>query len=209
MKAPRIRTQSTHHNKAKAMSLHEEFKDSGNVQTLIRAIRQITEPARRHRCIQCEQIFECHLCMIGWDHILHRGPWFATACDECINKKDIKTVFMENQKGLWHEYDLTTGEIIQKYPFLYAEWKGGYTVEGWRYQRARLRNPEFQKNFKLDRYFKWVNYAVTTKRRNAQGKTSKTQSVGARSVRPKTKSPKLGVRRGAKKSRTVVQSSKV
>lgn len=47
----------------------------------------LVEPARRHRCEICQEIFECHLCDIRHWHPAHieRGltNGFMFVCEEC------------------------------------------------------------------------------------------------------------------------------
>jgi hypothetical protein len=74
------------------------------------------EPARRHRCEVCGQVFECHLCMIGKDHKVHAycGPRIATMtvaliCEECAAKSENR-YSARHAKYYWR--DLLTGEML-------------------------------------------------------------------------------------------------
>lgn len=87
------------------------------------------EPARRHKCEMCGEVFECHLCTIASDHILHlRGkrlemrntPVFV--CEEC-GAKHMPTVVTNSGRVSVHrysEYDYLTGESK---PCAYAAYK--------------------------------------------------------------------------------------
>lgn len=66
------------------------FSEELNVTSLV---RNIIEPARRHRCELCRQIFECHLCQIGEDHVLHHSKRTDDTnyliCETCIHEHQL------------------------------------------------------------------------------------------------------------------------
>lgn len=73
-------------------------------QDLHRILRQIIEPARRHKCALCSDIFECHLCMIEEDHNIHinSGPKDHSGgskyiCESCIHKNELHIVIIHIQ----------------------------------------------------------------------------------------------------------------
>jgi hypothetical protein len=74
------------------------------------------EPARRHRCEICKQIFECHLCTIPKDCQVHAycGPRTATpepalVCEECAAKSENR--YSARHAGYYWR-DLLTGEML-------------------------------------------------------------------------------------------------
>lgn len=92
------------------------------------ALRTIAEPARRHRCDLCLDIFECHLCQIDKDHPLHSGSrdqvWTpARVCEACIHQHELWVVivrFPNYERGRIHGgdrdvsyYDHLSGERIR------------------------------------------------------------------------------------------------
>ena len=92
---------------------------SADTQLLRYLLRQITAPARKHRCIECKEIFECHICNIGEEHSAHwkHGSFL---CEDCANKLQIPTIFCQDSRhDRWTEYNYTTGDIIRRYGFIY------------------------------------------------------------------------------------------
>jgi hypothetical protein len=96
-----------------------------NDHALRQALRKITEPARRHKCELCHEVFVCHICSIDKWHSLH---WesrtdYSLICEDCIEKNELwVAVVWQNaitegyeKAGLGSDiafYDHITGEII-------------------------------------------------------------------------------------------------
>jgi hypothetical protein len=67
-----------------------------------RIVSKITNPARRHKCEVCREIFECHLCGLEEDdtHPLHWGKGRPSqqsrrtllVCETCIDKHELFVV---------------------------------------------------------------------------------------------------------------------
>ncbi len=82
----------------------------------ISVLQSMTDPARRHRCMECNEIFECHLCELDKEHSLHWQGFYL--CEECAVEKGVLTVFshIRPSEGCNHvEYDYLTGQIIAKH----------------------------------------------------------------------------------------------
>lgn len=89
------------------------------VEDVRRMLETICEPARRHRCDECSHIFECHICTIGDDHVLHvAGNDSWRICLDCAEHMDVTGVFTKpsgktnEQSNTWTEYDYRTGVVL-------------------------------------------------------------------------------------------------
>jgi hypothetical protein len=78
---------------------------------------ELTEPARRHRCDVCKDVFECHLCTISADHILHWNYHRTDPeekrliCEECSAEGAI--IFIRHQlEQRIVRYSALTGERL-------------------------------------------------------------------------------------------------
>src|SRR5262245_51514674 len=90
-------------------------------------IFRMTEPARRHRCPKCEQIFECHICAIGRPHPLQHDDAHPFVCLECAKKAAIDTISVNDTNlGLIKVYDYETGAIIDAF----KNWPRGCDSQG-------------------------------------------------------------------------------
>jgi hypothetical protein len=59
---------------------------------LSNALRSMTEPARRHKCELCGDVFECHLCVLEENHRIHsEAETLGTAliCEACIHRNEL------------------------------------------------------------------------------------------------------------------------
>lgn len=92
-------------------------------------LNQMSMPARRHRCDLCRLIFECHLCSVEADHILHSFVG-ELICEPCIEEHSLwvavrrdassKKYVGEKKTTSWPDlspngvtfYDHLTGEMI-------------------------------------------------------------------------------------------------
>lgn len=90
--------------------------------TNLRALlRTITYPARRHRCMGCRGVFECHLCPIdGHEHPLHRSDWVdpvVVVCPLCASRLRLDSVLARGREDVrvWRIYDYQTGQIEWEY----------------------------------------------------------------------------------------------
>ena len=96
---------------------------------LIRSLRSITMPARRHKCQVCMEVFECNICGIDDDHTIHSGESKngVVACSDCVEKHELYVTILsrngtarvggyESQNGRLSRYlrfyDSLTGEVI-------------------------------------------------------------------------------------------------
>lgn len=91
-------------------------------------MKDMTFPARRHRCEMCEEVFVCHLCTVEEDHVLHWGFRSASLiCEECIYQHELFVVICNPGEPLkkahstshWLKlgnyqtfYDHLTGELL-------------------------------------------------------------------------------------------------
>lgn len=102
-------------NKAKIMIKEDS-------QQVHRIIRQMTEPARRHKCELCKSIFECHLCL-GFleDHSNHSIYWKINKntkiflCEDCIKKHQLLiTIRAEHHNSgySYKFYDSLSGDLL-------------------------------------------------------------------------------------------------
>lgn len=84
---------------------------------LRRILKTMTVPARRHRCPECKEVAQCHICTIQITHQLHwdsgnyRPPLF---CAECAFRLGLDSVLCCDEHGGCHYrmYDYQTGAII-------------------------------------------------------------------------------------------------
>lgn len=87
-------------------------------------ISAMCEPARRHRCEICTEVFECHLCTLRKDHVFHGGiritniedmtiPVFV--CEECAvtdNCRMVESALSRTRALMVPYYDYLTGKTI-------------------------------------------------------------------------------------------------
>jgi len=75
-------------------------------------IFRMTMPARRHRCPECQDIFECHLCEIYDTHPLHiESSDCPFLCVDCALKLGIETVAVNDTDTQQLKlYDYRTGQ---------------------------------------------------------------------------------------------------
>lgn len=75
---------------------------------------ELCEPARRHRCEICHEIFECHLCLIQYTHPLHAShnvlpENIVFVCEECCTKPEYRFQLRnEEHRESWYA-DMLTG----------------------------------------------------------------------------------------------------
>lgn len=100
---------------------------------------QLVNPARRHRCELCREIFICHLCTIDNTHILHEAAEkerYIFICIECANKKGwvaMMTVSGETFDNRAVLYNYKTGIIIQRIKLMgrpkgAAKWRNDFDI---------------------------------------------------------------------------------
>jgi hypothetical protein len=81
-------------------------------------LQRMTVPARRHRCPECDEVFECHLCTIKVTHRLHteesNTPFL---CSECAEAMGLETV-SQMCSALYTVtiYDYQTGQVLNRFP---------------------------------------------------------------------------------------------
>lgn len=83
-----------------------------------RLLRLSAEPARRHKCPECKEVIECHLCSIGNDHDLHLNLNTRFICLECSIASGIDTVFVQDKCVLtisYKIYDYSTGQVVWRH----------------------------------------------------------------------------------------------
>lgn len=91
-------------------------------------LKAVCEPARRHRCEVCLEVFECHLCMIADDHDLHKkrlhGSQVTYICEACIHQHELWIVPVLVAEFRSHQgqfttcfYDHLTGERLKSQHF--------------------------------------------------------------------------------------------
>jgi hypothetical protein len=86
---------------------------------LRKILRVIAEPARRHLCPLCKEVFECHLCTQEREHPVHwdncNTPFL---CPDCAQEMGLETVASLGNKGpRWvNIYNYQTGELLSSHP---------------------------------------------------------------------------------------------
>ena len=82
------------------------------------------EPARRHRCEACKEVFECHLCTIAGVHMLHSDRRTSRdlfyVCEECA-RTVLPTVTTFSSTQALRTYDYLTGEVTKTHPAAQAQ----------------------------------------------------------------------------------------
>lgn len=76
------------------------------------------EPARRHKCEMCREIFECHICDLDGDHPLHMAFLLCNepvlVCLECMEKDGLGYVFA---RGNGRDYVKKLGSTCRMYDY--------------------------------------------------------------------------------------------
>src|SRR5262245_20551462 len=108
----------------------------------------MTDPARRHRCPDCERIFECHVCEIGNTHPLHLEQSDCPfLCLECAEVQEILEVAIYDPH--LHEvkfYDYKTGRLVDRTPFLHGWITSGQVKGIWRWCEELLSKAKRKRN---------------------------------------------------------------
>lgn len=107
--------------------------DSAEVKHML---NRLTAPARRHCCDYCQDIFECHLCTINEDSVLHTHKWGGKSrpviCEPCIVAHDlltIMTIVESTHPPQWRLYDHTTGAVLEEYTDIRGVFSEGRLTE--------------------------------------------------------------------------------
>lgn len=108
---------------------------------LKRILGTITEPARRHKCSDCGQVFVCQLCCKSAPeffgaHPLHTAETATYHCEECLIRLDVHSIYASDNNGRKRIYDAFTGEILFEY-FGRIEGQDGTCVHWQKIRKAR------------------------------------------------------------------------
>lgn len=118
-------------------------------------VNAMAAPARRHRCEECQDIFECHLCTIQECHELH---WDSKpikrqlfVCENCIRAQGLFTIVVKHSQGrgqgrgqgliTLRTYDHLTGAIVRETKHKIFPRPGGPRKE-WMERRAAEKRGE-------------------------------------------------------------------
>jgi hypothetical protein len=78
---------------------------------------RMTAPARRHRCPECDEVFECHLCTIQCTHELHDEQGTTPfLCSDCAQSMGVETVSVIRGFNRVSIYDYQTGQVVNRFP---------------------------------------------------------------------------------------------
>ena len=82
-------------------------------------------PKRRHKCEICNAVFDCHICTVDADHVLHRvnlrdksGDMYRhiLICQRCIqldyDRWGVVHILNGRRGSVKVKYDAITGEVI-------------------------------------------------------------------------------------------------
>src|SRR5215831_15028612 len=85
---------------------------------------ELLEPARRHLCEICKQVFECHLCNIGFEHPAHKDhknlrlDTKLFICEECCQNPE------HRYQPRWHSRETEIVEHTDMLTGIFHVWRG-------------------------------------------------------------------------------------
>ena len=92
-------------------------------------LARMTFPARRHRCPECNRVFQCHLCTLEVTHELHTEyadcPFFCLECAERAGCDSVAVLDTHVSPSEVRFYDYRTGKMD-----LLTGWIRGWETDG-------------------------------------------------------------------------------